>query len=279
MHNDFDQGGGIAFVTFTRILLIKSYKFYFMPTTNTRSTKTKSSSSTRQSRANAAKGTSNTSKGKTQATGRQSSKTEMAGSNGHSQLDKLFYDTLKDIYWAEKQLTKALPKMQKNATTDELKAAIEEHLTQTEEHVSRLEQVFEMCGKKAQAKKCEAMEGLIEEGNEIVEETEKGTMTRDAGIIMAAQKVEHYEIATYGCLVTFAKTLGMEDAVELLQQTLDEEKETDARLTEIAEGNINQGAETEEDEESADEEEDTESENEESEDQDTGEEEKEEEEE
>ena len=239
-----------------------------MPTTKARSTKTKSSSSTRQSRANATKGSSNTSKAKTQVNGKQSSGNEMSGSNGHSQLEKLFTDTLKDIYWAEKQLTKALPKMQKNATTDELKAAIEEHLTQTEEHVSRLEQVFEMCGKKAQAKKCEAMEGLIEEGNEIVEETEKGTMTRDAGIIMAAQKVEHYEIATYGCLVTFAKTLGMEDAVELLQQTLDEEKETDERLTEIAEGNINQAAETEEDEESEDEE-DNEEENEESEDEDT----------
>ena len=231
-----------------------------MPTTKARSTKTNSSSSTRQSRANATKGSSNTSKAKAQANGKQSPGNEMSGSNGHSQLEKLFTDTLKDIYWAEKQLTKALPKMQKNATTDELKAAIEEHLTQTEEHVSRLEQVFEMCGKKAQAKKCEAMEGLIEEGNEIVEETEKGTMTRDAGIIMAAQKVEHYEIATYGCLVTFAKTLGMEDAVELLQQTLDEEKETDERLTEIAEGNINQAAETEEDEESEDEEESEESE-------------------
>jgi len=246
-----------------------------MPTTNTRSTKTKSSSSTRGSRAKASR--SGASKGKA-SSGRQSSKTEMPESNGHSQLEKLFTDTLKDIYWAEKQLTKALPKMQKNATTDELKSAIEEHLTQTEEHVSRLEQVFEMCGKKAQAKKCEAMEGLIEEGNEIVEETEKGTMTRDAGIIMAAQKVEHYEIATYGCLVTFAKTLGMEDAVELLQQTLDEEKETDERLTQIAEGNINQAAEQEEDEESEDEEEGNESESEESEDEDSEEEEKEEEE-
>jgi len=155
-------------------------------------------------------------------------------------------------------LTKALPKMQKNATTDELKSAIEEHLTQTQEHVSRLEQVFEMCGKKAQAKKCEAMEGLIEEGNEIVEETEKGTMTRDAGIIMAAQKVEHYEIATYGCLVTFAKSLGMDDAAELLSETLDEEKDADEKLTRIAEDNINQAANQETDEESEDEDEENE---------------------
>lgn len=218
-----------------------------MPTTNTRSTKTKRSSSTRQSRAKASRGAATPSK--------KTLKAETTDANGHSQLEKLFTDTLKDIYWAEKQLTKALPKMQKKATTDELKTAIEEHLAQTEEHVSRLEQVFEMCGKKAQAKKCEAMAGLIEEGNSVVEETENGSMTRDAGIIMASQKVEHYEIATYGCLVTFAKTLGMEDAAELLGQTLEEEKEADEKLTQIAEGNINQSAEQEADEESEDEDE------------------------
>ncbi len=221
-----------------------------MPTSKARTTKTKSSASTRQSRAQATKNkaqSSARSKGKTQA--------ENGASEGNTQLDKLFTDTLKDIYWAEKQLLKALPKMQKNATTDELKSAIEEHITQTEEQVTRLEQVFEICGKKAQGKKCAAMEGLIEEGNEIVEETEKGSMTRDAGIIMAAQKVEHYEIATYGCLVTFAKTLGMDEAVELLEQTLEEEKETDEKLTMIAEGNINQSAGQEEEEEESDEEE------------------------
>lgn len=218
-----------------------------MPTTNTRSTKTKRSSSTRQSRAKASRGAATPSK--------KTLKAETTDANGHSQLEKLFTDTLKDIYWAEKQLTKALPKMQKKATTDQLKTAIEEHLAQTEEHVSRLEQVFEMCGKKAQAKKCEAMAGLIEEGNSVVEETENGSMTRDAGIIMASQKVEHYEIATYGCLVTFAKTLGMEDAAELLGQTLEEEKEADEKLTQIAEGNINQSAEQEADEESEDEDE------------------------
>jgi len=163
----------------------------------------------------------------------------------HPRLEKFFEDSLKDIYWAEKQLTKALPKMQKAATTDELKNAIEEHTKQTEEHVSRLEQVFELLGKKAQAKKCEAMEGLVKEGESIVEETEDGSMTRDVGIIMAAQKVEHYEIATYGGLVQLATTMGKDDVAELLNQTLEEEKETDQLLTEIAENNINWEAEME----------------------------------
>lgn len=218
-----------------------------MPTTNTRSTKTKRSSSTRQNRANVSRSGSGTRKSRPAT--RQSSMEEKNETNGHSQLEKLFTDTLKDIYWAEKQLTKTLPKMQKKATTDELVSAIEEHISQTEEHVSRLEQVFEICGKKAQAKKCEAMAGLVEEGNSVVEETEKGTMTRDAGIIMAAQKIEHYEIATYGCLVTFAKTLGMDEAADLLEQTLKEEKETDERLTQIAESNINQEAGREDEDE------------------------------
>jgi ferritin-like metal-binding protein YciE len=164
---------------------------------------------------------------------------------GNTQLEKLFTDSLKDIYWAEKHLTKALPKMQKAATTGELKTAIEEHIAQTQEQVTRLEQVFELFGKKAQAKKCDAMEGLIKEGESVVEETEAGSMTRDAGIIMAAQKVEHYEIATYGTLVQLAKTMGNEEAADLLQQTLDEEKETDKGLTEIAEGCINWEAEKE----------------------------------
>ena len=163
----------------------------------------------------------------------------------NSQLEKFFEDSLKDIYWAEKNLIKALPKMQKAATTEELKTAIDEHTTQTEEHVSRLEEVFELLGKKAQAKKCDAMEGLIKEGESIVEETEDGSMTRDVGIIMAAQKVEHYEIATYGGLVQLAMTMGKEDVAEILNQTLAEEKETDELLTEIAENNINWEAEME----------------------------------
>ncbi|HUR64858.1 MAG TPA: ferritin-like domain-containing protein [Chitinophagaceae bacterium] len=168
-----------------------------------------------------------------------------SGAQENTQLEKLFVDSLKDIYWAEKALTKALPKMQKAATTEELKSAIEEHLGQTQEQVTRLEEVFELFGKKAQAKKCDAMEGLIKEGESIIEETEEGSMTRDAGIIMAAQKVEHYEIATYGTLVQLAKTLGNDEAAGILQTTLDEEKQTDEGLTAIAEGCINLEAEME----------------------------------
>jgi ferritin-like metal-binding protein YciE len=228
-----------------------------MPTT-----KTRSAARTRRTRSGGEKATASSNRSSSKSL-KKTSRPENGMEDGRSQLEKLFTDSLKDIYWAEKHLTKVLPKMKKAATTDELISAIEEHLAQTEEHVSRLEQVFEICGKKAQAKKCDAMEGLTKEGDSVVEETEKGTMTRDAGIIMAAQKVEHYEIATYGTLVQFAKTLGMDDAVELLEQTLEEEKETDQRLTEIAEANINQGAEQEKDEEEEedDEEEETESSN------------------
>jgi len=175
--------------------------------------------------------------------------TKTAVAKGNSKLEEFFTDSLKDIYWAEKHLTKALPKMKKAATTEELKSAIEEHIAQTQEHVSRLEQVFELMGKKAQAKKCDAMEGLLKEGESIVEETEEGTMTRDVGIIIAAQKVEHYEIATYGGLVQLAKTMGMNEAADILTQTLEEEKQTDRGLTEIAENNINWEAEQENGEE------------------------------
>ncbi len=174
---------------------------------------------------------------------------QQGAGEGNSQLEKLFHDSLKDIYWAEKALTKALPKMKKKATTEELQTAIEEHLEQTQGQVARLEQVFESIGKKAQAKKCDAMEGLIKEAESIMEETEDGTMTRDAAIIMAAQKVEHYEIATYGTLVQFAFTLGLDDVAGMLQETLDEEKETDEGLSAIAENNINWEAEMEPEEE------------------------------
>jgi ferritin-like metal-binding protein YciE len=177
---------------------------------------------------------------------KKSKKTMPAGSGkGNTQLEKYFNDSLKDIYWAEKHLVKALPKMQKAATTDELKSAIEEHLGQTQEHVSRLEQVFKLIGEKVQAKKCDAMEGLLKEGDSIVEETEDGSMTRDVGIIMAAQKVEHYEIATYGGLVQLAKVLGQTEAADILAQTLNEEKMADQGLSEIAENNINWEAEQE----------------------------------
>jgi ferritin-like metal-binding protein YciE len=182
----------------------------------------------------------------TKTAARKGKKTAPAApAKGNTQLEKFFIDSLKDIYWAEKALTKALPKMQKAATTEELQQAIELHIDQTKEQVARLEQVFELMGKKAQAKKCEAMEGLIKEGESIVEETEDGSMTRDVGIIMAAQKVEHYEIATYGGLVQLATTMGNQEVADLLSETLEEEKQTDLDLTAIAEENINWQAEQE----------------------------------
>ena len=163
-----------------------------------------------------------------------------------SQLQKLFENELKDIYWAEKALTKALPKMIKNATSDELVSALQSHLKETETHVQKVEQVFETIGKKPVAKKCEAMAGLVKEAQEIMEDCEEGAM-RDAGIITAGQKVEHYEIASYGTLRTFAKTLGFSDAVTLLDEILAQEKAADQKLTEIAETTINvEAAETEE---------------------------------
>ena len=161
------------------------------------------------------------------------------------EFKEFFIDELKDIYWAEKHLTKALPKMQKAATSDELKNAFAEHLEITKNQVARLEQIFELLGAKAQAKKCDAMAGLVEEANGVIEETEKGSHIRDAGLILCAQKVEHYEIATYGGLAQLAKTMGNEEVKNLLGATLDEEKEADQLLTEIAENNINWEAEQE----------------------------------
>jgi len=157
-------------------------------------------------------------------------------------LRDLFEDELKDIYWAEKTLTKAIPKMAKNATSEELVDALNDHLEVTKGHVQRLEESFRILGKAARAKKCEAMAGLVKEAEEIMEDTEEGVV-RDAGIISAGQKVEHYEIATYGTLCAFAKTLGEDEVASLLQQTLDEEKEADRKLTEIAESSINVEAE------------------------------------
>ncbi len=184
---------------------------------------------------------------KKKANGSQSNRPSNAAGagEGNSQLEKFFTDSLKDIYWAEKALTKALPKMQKAATTEELQQAIGEHLEQTKGHVERLEQVFELMEEKAQAKKCDAMEGLLKEGESIVEETEDGSMTRDVGIIMASQKVEHYEIATYGGLVSLATTLGRDDVSKILAETLEEEKQTDKNLSAIAENDINWEAEME----------------------------------
>jgi ferritin-like metal-binding protein YciE len=167
------------------------------------------------------------------------------GAESEPLLEEFFVDMLKDIYWAEKHLTKALPKMKKAATSEDLQQAFEDHLAQTEEHVARLEQAFEMMGKKAQAKKCDAMEGLTKEAESIIEETEEGSMTRDVALIVAAQKVEHYEIATYGSLVQIANTMNMGDVASIFEQTLQEEKDTDVHLTEIAVNNINQKAEDE----------------------------------
>lgn len=162
-----------------------------------------------------------------------------------SLLMELFENSLKDIYWAEKALLKAIPKMAKNATAPELVEALENHLTETEQQVKKVESVFALLEKKATAKKCEAMEGLIKEGEEIMKDTEKGPQ-RDAGIIAAAQKVEHYEIASYGTLCSFAGTLGLTEAAEILEEILEEEKTADATLTEVAESTINVAAMEEE---------------------------------
>jgi len=169
-------------------------------------------------------------------------RTGLTGKIENSEFHEFFVDELKDIYWAEKHLVKALPKMQKAATSKELAAAFEKHISETQTHIDTLEQVFALLDEKAAAKKCDAMAGLLEEANGIIEDTEKGTSIRDAGLILAAQKVEHYEIATYGGLRTLAATMGHDDVAELLQQTLDNEKATDAALTEAAESMINEAA-------------------------------------
>jgi len=170
-----------------------------------------------------------------------------------SDLNELFLNELADVYSAEKQLTKALPKMAKAASSDELREAFEEHLSQTEEHISRLERVFEEFGKPAKAKTCKAMQGLIEEGEDVIKEY-KGEPACDAALICAAQKVEHYEIASYGTLKTWAEVLEQSEAADLLNETLEEEKETDERLTELAESASNleaEGGESEDEEDMA----------------------------
>ncbi len=189
------------------------------------------------------KTTTKTAAGKTARTQKTAKST-----TANSELEKFFVDELKDIYWAEKHLVKTLPKMSKAASTQELKAAFMDHLEETKEHVNRLEQVFELMGQKAQAKKCDAMAGITEEGNGIIEETEAGTATRDVGLILAGQKVEHYEISTYGGLAQLASTLGHEDAAKILRMTLEEEKKADGLLTTIAESKVNYKASTEEEE-------------------------------
>jgi len=179
--------------------------------------------------------------------------TQSSGKNAISEtskegpLYKFFLDALKDIYFAEKHILEALPKMQKAATTEELQEAFEDHHLMTQKQISRLEKVFRSIDEKPEAKKCDAIIGIVKESENIIKETEEGTMTRDAALIIAAQKVEHYEIATYGGLVALAETLELYKAADLLQTTLDEEEETDRDLTDIAETSINFNA-SEEDE-------------------------------
>ena len=156
-----------------------------------------------------------------------------------SRLEEFFTDELKDIYWAEQHLVKTLPKMEKASSSPQLKNALGDHLEQTKEHVSRLEQIFDMLGEEAEAKKCDAIAGITDEGEEIISDTEEGTATRDVGVIMAGQKAEHYEIATYGGLIQLARTLGHDDVAQLLDSTLQEEKKADELLSSIAENNVN----------------------------------------
>src|SRR5258707_7925692 len=156
-------------------------------------------------------------------------------------LEDLFLDTLKDIYYAEKQILKALPKMAKAADSDQLRAAFEKHHDETEGQIERLEQIFESLGKPARGKKCDAIEGILDEGKEIMAEY-KDAPALDAGLLAAAQAVEHYEISRYGTLKAWADKLGLQQAVRLLDQTLTEEKSTDEALTELAEAAVNQEA-------------------------------------
>jgi ferritin-like metal-binding protein YciE len=179
-------------------------------------------------------------------TGNKSSKATSGKMDNQSLLRKFFVEELQDIYWAEKHLAKELPKLQKAATSEELAEAFGDHQAETEEHVKRLEDVFKMMSETAKAKKCQAMEGLVKEATEIIDETEKETATRDVALIMAAQKMEHYEIATYGSLVQLAKTLALHDVAEVLAETLNEEKECDLLLTSIAESSVNEQGATEE---------------------------------
>jgi ferritin-like metal-binding protein YciE len=180
------------------------------------------------------------------STNGQSKQDNNGSQTRESLLGQFFEDQLKDIYYAEQQMFKALDELKAACTTEELEDAFEEHKTQTQRHIKRLEKVFEIMDVKPQGKKCEAMDGLIKEARTIINETKAGTMTRDAALIIAAQKVEHYEIATYGGLVQLAITMGKHRAAGLLDKTLQEEEETDHKLTEIAESHINFDAEEEE---------------------------------
>jgi len=156
-------------------------------------------------------------------------------------LDDLFYETLKDIYYAERQIVKALPKMARAAQDPKLKAAFEKHKEETEGQIDRLKQVFELIGKRAQGKTCDAIEGILSEGEEIMDDF-KGTSALDAGLLAAAQAVEHYEISRYGTLRAWANQLGLKDAARLLEETLAEESKTDETLSSLAESAVNSAA-------------------------------------
>ena len=163
----------------------------------------------------------------------------------HSKLKEFFVEQLQDILWAEKKLVKTLPKMKEAATTIRLKESFNDHLKETEKHVERLQEIFELINEEATEKKCKAMAGIVDEGEDIIDETDKGSAQRDVGLIFAAQKVEHYEIATYGGLASLARTLGYSQISEILEKTLLEEKQADEMLTYIAENGINYAASTE----------------------------------
>ena len=158
------------------------------------------------------------------------------------EFHEFFLNELRDLYWAENHLLKALPKMKEAATSPELAAAFEKHTEETEIHIATLDQVFLLLDEKAQAKKCDAMEGLIREAENIIEETDAGNLIRAAGLILAAQKIEHYEIVAYGSLKTFARNMRQKEIAELLQFTLDNEKATDRALTQIAQDFVNEKA-------------------------------------
>lgn len=170
---------------------------------------------------------------------------DISNEHKNSSLHKFFVTALKDIYYAENAILTALETMRDAATTEELKDAFEDHQLQTTKHISRLEKVFKSIGEQPEKKECEAIKGIIKEGEEVIKSTEEGSMTRDAALIIAAQKVEHYEIATYGGLAQLAITMGHEKAADLLEKTLQEEEDTDYLLTEIAETSINFDAEQE----------------------------------
>lgn len=174
-----------------------------------------------------------------------SGRSEKIEEGKESLLEKFFISQLQDIYYAEQQLAKFLPEIAKACTTEELEDAFNVHLKQTERHVKRLEKVFNIIGKEPEGKKCEAMDGLLKEAKGIIAETKKGSMTRDAALIIAAQKVEHYEIASYGGLVQLAVTMDLRRAADLLDKTLNDEEQADELLTNIAEGHINMEAEDE----------------------------------